>query len=332
MSHAAYPEQTRLIVRACATLGLAFTDLDGGGGYLFRISNGAHAFVAGAGTVSPYPLNRATPYLIARDKAHANAVLAAARIPVIESRLFFVDTRRIGLRAPGREVADALAYLEAAGRPMFVKPNTGSGGDFAEIVAGPQAFADYLARLDPRHEAVLIQPVIAAREHRVFCLDGRAVFATCKADFALTGDGARPLSALLAEANLGLSGLGVSPTPERLLVEQGLDLSCVPAAGERVAIAGRRNLAAGGAADILTEPPAALADLALRASAALGLRIAGVDIFDRSAAGDFSDLVVVEVNGNPALSSLVQAGREDLAVAIWREVLTTFFAELDAAG
>jgi glutathione synthase/RimK-type ligase-like ATP-grasp enzyme len=319
----AYPEQTDLVARAAASLGMAFTDLDGG--YLFEVRRGEHAFIGGGGTVTPYPLNRAASVQIARDKAHANTVLSRGGLPVIESRLYFVHDRRRALRGPGREVSDAVAAIEAMGRPVFCKPNAGSGGDYAEIVADAAAFLAYAERVKVHHEAVLVQPIVQGAEHRVFCLDGRALFATRKAEAALVGDGISDLAALLARHNAGLEGSGVSPTP----IEALIDPTHVPAAGQRVSLAGRRNIASGGTAEVAIDVPQALADVAVRACAALSLRIGGVDVFDRSHDGDLSDLVIVEVNGNPGLTSLIEAGREDLAEAIWREVLQTHFAELE---
>jgi cyanophycin synthetase len=323
----AYPDQTRHVARACAALGLEFADLDGGG-HLFSVRKGAFEFIGGGGTITPYPLNRVTAVQVARDKAHANTVLARAGLPVIESRLVFVHDRRIGLRTPGREVADAVLALEAMAGAMFCKPNAGSGGDFAEIVADAPAFLAYVERVKVHHEAVLIQPVVEGDEHRVFCLDGRAVFATRKAEAALVGDGTSELSALLASANAELTGVGVSSTPLEALSDPGR----VPACGERVRIPGRRNLASGGSAEVTTQVPRALADIAVQACAALGLRIGGVDVFDRSPARDLSDLVIIEVNGNPGMTSLVQAGREDLAEAIWRDILQTHFDDVEHAA
>lgn len=320
----AYPDQTRLVAQACAELGLAFSDLDDGGGYLFSVGRGEHELIAGAGAVTPYPLNRAGPVQIARDKAHANRILARAGLPVIDSRLCFTTDLRINLRRPGREVADAIDWITAAPGPVFCKPNAGAGGDFAEIIEGRDAFIDYVARVSRHHEAILIQPVIGGEEHRVFCLDGRAAFTTLKAEAVLQGDGVRDLAALLAAHNRSLVGGGVSSLPASMLASP----TRVPAAGETVTIGGRRNLAAGGSAQISTSAPEPLARLALQACAAIGLRVGGVDIFDRSAARDLSDLVIIEANGNPAMTSLILAGREELAVALWREILTTHFTEL----
>jgi hypothetical protein len=46
--------------------------------------------------------------------------------------------------------------------------------------------------------------------------------------------------------------------------------------------------------------------------------LAAVDVFDRSPAGDFSDLTVIEVNSNPMIATLEENGRWDLIATIWR--------------
>jgi hypothetical protein len=46
-----------------------------------------------------------------------------------------------------------------------------------------------------------------------------------------------------------------------------------------------------------------------------------VDLFDASPKSDLSDLVIIEVNGNPGLRTLELAGRDDLIRKIWVAML-----------
>lgn len=314
------PDSTRYARDAAETIGARFEDLDGGDGYLFRISRGDHFFLGGGGNVCAYPVNSAPAYTISRDKAHTKAVLAANNVPVIPGALFFSHTRRAALRAPGREAADAARHAQRLGYPVFCKPNHGSRGTFAEIIASPAALADYIARIAPDFESFLIEPVLDGAEHRVFVQDGHPVFHSTKSAPALVGDGRTTLTGLLARLNDDLRQQGVSAAPPAAFA--GRDPRSILAPGERFTLAGRRNLSAAGSVDTVSETvPPALARPAIAAVAALGLRVGAVDLFDLSPARDYADIVVIEVNGNPGLRTLELAGRSDLIRAIWVSML-----------
>lgn len=68
--------------------------------------------------------------------------------------------------------------------------------------------------------------------------------------------------------------------------------------------------------------PPELASIARRAAEAIGLRIAAIDLFDLSPEGDLSNLVIIEINGNPGLKTLELAGRMDLVLRIWMRMLS----------
>lgn len=307
------PEFTRYAREAAAAIGAAFEDLDGGRGYLWRVSRGGRSVLGGGGGVCAYPVNSAVAWTISRDKAHTKTVLAAAGIPVIPGGLFFAHGLRAALREPGRDVADAVAFAGRLGFPVFCKPNSGSRGDFAEVIPEARQLSAYASRIAPLHESFLVEPVVQGTEHRVFVQDGRVVFHAAKAAPALTGDGMSTLAQLAAELDRNALAPGVSAT-----VVAGYSPDDIPAAGVWIALAGRRNLSAAGGVDHVSDTaPPALARVAIAAVTAIGLRIGAVDLFDQSSSGDFSDLVVIEVNGNPGLRTLELAGRDDLIRAIW---------------
>jgi hypothetical protein len=313
------PDSSRYAKDAAEAIGARFEDLDDGGGYLFRISRDGHTVLGGGGNICAYPVNSAASYTISRDKAHTKAVLLASGLPVIPGGLFFAHRRRAALRTPGREAEDAAIFAAKLGYPIFCKPNLGSRGTFAEIIGDPAELTDYISRVAIDFEAFLIEPVILGAEHRVFVQDGRAVFHSTKAEPALAGDGAATLGQLLDTLNRRIAAEGVSPVQPASLHR---DLGYVPAAGEHIPLPGRRNLSAAGGIEQVSETiPAPLAKLATAAVAAIGLRAGAVDIFDVSAKGDLSDLAVIEVNGNPGLRTLEQAGRSDLIRAIWTSML-----------
>ena len=310
------PEHTRYAREAAALVGAAFEDLDGGRGYLWRVSRNGASVLGGGGSICAYPVNSAVAYTISRDKAHTKAVLTASSLPVIPGGLFFAHKLRAAFRGPGREAADAAVFAAKLGFPVFCKPNAGSRGDFAEIIASEAQLLAYAARIAPLHEAFLVEPVMTGAEHRVLVQDGRVVFHATKAQPAVTGDGRSTVAELVAALDRSLPP-GVSASSQTALAPDA-----VPARGERIVLPGRRNLSAGGGLDhVSDQAPAPLAALAVAATQALGLRIGAVDLFDLSSAGDFTDPVIIEVNGNPGLRTLELAGREDLIRKIWTSML-----------
>lgn len=316
ISNALKSAQARYARRTAEACGYAFRSLDGADGYLFEVSDGARRAVFAAGAGSPYALNDARAASIARDKAFCAEVLRQAGVPVLPGEMFFVTKRWAEMRGPGREPEDALAYAETARFPLFCKPVSASNGLHAEVIDNAAAFADYMRRVAREHFAILVQPYVCAAEHRVFVLEGRALFSYCKHLPSVVGDGVRDLRAL-AQALPREDGAPLRAIRGRTASGAPVEPDAVPPVGARVVLEGPANRAAGGgASDLRDGAPAPLAKLALDAVAAIGLRLAAVDVFARG--GDFSDLVVIEVNSNPMIATLEDHDRCDLIEGIWK--------------
>lgn len=264
---------SRTAQAAAARLGLGFRFVEPEG-YIFAVSNGRREVVLGSGACSPYAQNSASAYTLCRDKAYTNRLLQRVGLPVIPSRLFFLNDRRAEWRASGRERTDLERLSHTLAFPVFAKPNMGSRGELAEQISTREALYDWIDRAASTHETILIQPVVSGSEYRVFVMDGEALFSYRKS-----------------------------------------------AAG------GAANLARGGEVeDFRTEPPPALAALALDAAGAMGLTLAGIDLFDTGGEGRAADLILIEVNANPNIESLERVGRDDLIDRIWA---ATFRAALE---
>lgn len=310
--------QARYAARAAEACGYAFRSLDGDDGYLFEVRDGARRAVFGAGAGVPYALNDARGASLARDKAFCAAALAEAGLPVLPGRMFFVTNRWAEMRGPGREPEDALAYAAHAAYPLFCKPISGSNGLFAEVIADAAAFADYMTRVAREHFAILVQPYVRGEEYRVFVLHGRALFTYRKHLPRIVGDGVSRVRAL-AEALARDNGAPLERTRARDAAGRVWGADETPPAGVALLLEGPANRAAGGGAtDVTNGAPPALGRVAEAACAALGLNLAGVDLFDLSPARDLSALAIIEVNSNPMIATLEDHGRWDLIVAIWR--------------
>lgn len=313
----------RFAAHTARALGFAYRSLDGEDAYLFEVSDGLRkaAFSTAYGT--PYALNTARAYSLARDKSFCQRVLDGSGLATIPSRVFFANDRQRPYRSPGREREDALAWADSAAFPVFCKPNQGSKGEFAEIVTSAAAFRDYLDRVGPSYDVILVQPLLSGAEYRVVMLGERALFSYRKSPPFIEGDGERTVGALLLAAREAWKAAARVTPIEAVQARdaQGHVVSHrdIPEPGQRLTLAGRANRAAGGdAEDVRDDPPTQLADVGRAASAALGLGLAGVDIFDLSEARDLSRLVIIEVNANPAMETLEANNRWDLIEAVWR--------------
>ncbi|MFZ2030324.1 MAG: hypothetical protein WAU68_08460 [Vitreimonas sp.] len=305
----------RYAAHAAASCGYAFSSLDGADGYLFEVRDGARRALFAAGQGSPYALNDANAASLARDKSFCAEALRAANLPVLPGRLFFVTKRWSEMRSPGREPEDACAFAASAEYPIFCKPISASNGLHAEAVADAQAFDDYTQRVAREHFAILAQPYVQGTEHRVFVLEGRALFSYRKQQPSVVGDGKSSVLRLVESAGLS------ARTRTRARNERGsvLSLDTVARRGAVVVLDGPANRSAGGSSsDLMDGAPPALAKLGIDAALALGLRLAGVDVFDVSPARDLSELVVIEVNSNPMIATLEDHNRWDLIDTIWR--------------
>lgn len=312
-----YPDHSIYAAWACAEFGLAFADIDGGTGLVFSVSSANRSIHFGAGRCSWYPQNNATASTLASDKYFAGRILAQAGVAALGGEYFFLHDRHRAHRPAGHEREDALTHFSKLGGPAFVKPLAGSRGDFAEIVQDEAALVRYLGDVAQYYDAVLMQPVVAGNEYRIFLLDDDLLFTARKHPPSLTGDGIGSIRDLLAAHNHALRSRGLSPVS----VDRDAALDAVLPQGQRWEIPGRMNLSAGGT--MVLEAPASGAVLALasKAARALGLRVAAVDLF-ADIGGDPDAILVIEVNSNPSIRLLEQSGRDDLILKIWHHTFS----------
>lgn len=314
-----YPDQSIYAEFACAEFGLHFRDLDDGSGLLFSVASRGRLLHFGAGRCSWYPQNSATASTLASDKYFASRILREAGLPALGGEYFFLHDRHRAHRPAGHERSDALGHFETLGRSAFVKPLTGSRGDFAQAVHGKAALDRHLDDVAKYYDAILMQPIVEGIEYRVFLLDDDVLYCARKHSPSVAGDGVRTLRELLAVHNDALRARGLSPA---LLAGDDPSLDTVMAKGEHREIPGRMNLSAGGTMVLADAPSEKAVALAQQAARAIGLRVAAVDMFvdigDEPGANE-----IIEINSSPSIRLLEDSDRGDLILKIWRHTFTT---------
>lgn len=314
-----YPDQSIYAEYACAEFGLAFQDVDGGTGLLFSVASATKRIHFGAGRCSWYPQNDATASTLASDKYLTNTILGRAGVAVLGGEYFFLHDRHRAHRPPGRERDDALKYFRRLGGTAFVKPLQGSRGDFAQAVHDETSLLRYLGEVSQYYDAVLMQPIILGTEFRIFLLDDEILYSARKYPPFVSGDGAHTIRDLLVAHDAMLRSRGLSPAATEPC---DTSLDTVLPRGERFDIAGRRNLSAGGTMILEAPQSPGAFNLARKAVRALRLRVAAVDIFT-DIEGDAEPMRVIEVNANPSIKLLEEAGRGDLILKIWHHTFSS---------
>src|SRR5206468_742157 len=313
-----YPDQTIYAQFACAEFGLHFRDLDGGSGLLFSVASRHRLLHFGAGRCSWYPQNNATASTLASDKHFTSRILREAGVPALGGEYFFLHDRHRAHHPAGHARAHAIDCFTRLVGAAFVKPLTGSRGDFAQAVYGEAALVRYLDEVTKYYDSVLIQPIVEGTEYRVFLLDDDVLYSARKYRPSVAGDGVHTVRELLAAHNDTLRARGLSPAS---LPNNDPSLDAVPAKGERREIPGRMNLSAGGTMVLAEAPSEKAIALARQAARATGLRVAAIDMFV-DIGGKPDTVEIIEVNSNPSIRLLEDSSRGDLILKIWHHTFS----------
>ena len=248
------------------------------------------------------PLDDYVTVQVANDKPLTYRLLDEAGLPIPEhARFEFPDLR------------PAMAFLDDRRDRCVVKPakNTGGGIGITTGVSTHRQLALASAAAAVYGRDLLIEQQVPGENFRLLYLDGRLLDAVVRGAPSVEGDGRSTIAELLERANAarldrgrtaGQSLVESDLEMRRTLASQGLALHSRPPDGQKVQLktvvndnCGSDNIAA---ADRLC--PSLIADGA-RAAAAVGVRLAGVDVItsDPSVPLAESRGVILEVNTSP---------------------------------
>jgi hypothetical protein len=250
------------------------------------------------------PLDDPVTLRLALDKPVVHDLLTRARVPVPDH-----------LEWSFSDPTPAIAFMQRGGGPTVVKAASGTGGG-----EGTTAGVDTPARLmRARLQAgrfgarLLIERQVPGPVHRLLFLDGELIDVIRHVPPRLTGDGRATVQELLEAENArrvsasgaaGLSLLDVGLDTVFTLERQALRLDSVVPADATIALQTVTNDNRIEDTETITEPlHPELVDAAGRAAAAVGLRLAGVDVITPDASQPLEQAggVVAEVNGTPGI-------------------------------
>ena len=258
-------------------------------------------------------INSSVSVELARDKAYSHYFLRARKIATPRSVRFFSD-------AP-ESLEQAIGFAETVGYPVFVKPNNLGEGQMVYKACDAAEARKWGRRILGENIVGIVEELCPGNDYRVVVLDGKVISAYQRLPLAVIGNGRDDIAALLAAERDAFPALGrplseIDPDDARIdtcLAREGLDRTHVPAAGKRVRLLDNANLSTGGTSiDLTGAVHASFAAIAAGAGAALGLRLAGIDILadDLTVSSACQRWSVIEVNGEPDLDNYAATGRE----------------------
>lgn len=146
-----------------------------GDGWIVEFTKGEHSFMLYGYT---FPLNAASSYALARDKAGASEALGFHGVSCVPHRLIFSEAiAREWYNLEGNIIEDQLDKVIAEfGEDLVLKPNLGlSGTGVVHTTSRAEALA-HLREVFPAQRDYAVSPFIPnAREIRVVMLDGEAL-------------------------------------------------------------------------------------------------------------------------------------------------------------
>lgn len=249
-------------------------------------------------------LDDAVTLRLALDKPLVHGLLSAERVPVpAHARTAYSDA------------GAALDFLERAGGPVVVKPagGTGGGGGTTAGVRNATELARARMRAARFSPEVLIESQAPGAVYRLLFLEGQLVDVLRHHPPRLIGDGRSSLAELIAAENArrmaargraGLTPLRVNLDTVLALEREGRRLSSLVPGGATVALQTVTNDNRVEDTETVREGLSSeLVEVARIAAAAVGLRLAGVDVITTDPTRPLAETggVVAEVNGHPGL-------------------------------
>lgn len=259
---------------------------------------------------------------IAKDKDYANFFMREMGYETIEGRTFFRPDWGEAIGSP-RGIDDAIRYAAEIGYPVFVKPNSGSQGRQAAVATNDDELREALGAAFGVDRVALVQRVVPGRDYRVVVLHDQVISAYERIPLSVEGDGTLSVAELMQrkQEEFERTGRDTVLKQDDIRIDQkigryGYDRSTVLGPGEIVYLLDNANLSAGGeGVDVTEELHPTIADLAVRLTKDMGLKLCGVDLLlCGEVSSPLSEYVVIEVNAAPGLDHYAKVGSEQKAI------------------
>lgn len=278
-------------------------------------------------------INRAGAVAVCEDKSYTSYFLKTAGFNTPRELNFFSDilARNLPIKSR-RSIADVCTFAETLGYPVIAKPNRGSLGDLVAAASDKNELTRICQAILSKYSVGIVQEYVEGNDYRVVVLGNEIISAYQRVHLFVVGDGVSTIDELIEQKRLKLPGAGrpnseISPNDFRIdgvLKRAGLSRHSIIPLQCRQRLLDNANLSTGGdAIDITNDLHPAVADIAIRATACIGVTLCGVDIICSDATKSAKDYVIIELNGAPGLDNYASLGsaQQERVDALYEKIL-----------
>ncbi len=313
------PFAARLIAEAAPDLG-ATVWLEPEYGFVWEITfaNGQRHFFRNTN----FNVNPLWSVEIVRDKGYASLFLRRYGYRVAEGKTFFSEKLNSNISIK-RDIDDGWDYAEWLGLPVIVKPNNLSQWVWVQKVDTKEEYYDAATSILEKSSVMVIERYHIGQDYRVVVFDNEIISAYTRIPLSVTGDGVSSIEQLLyiKQQQFVESGRDtiIDLADSRIhlkLSKQWMNYASIPDSGNQIFLLDNANLSTGWESiDVTHSIHPDFADLAIRSTRDMWLRLCGVDFMTRDIQlplAENTDYIIIELNGAPGLDNYMSSGDEQL--------------------
>lgn len=238
---------------------------------------------------------------ISCDKLATKEILAMHNLPVAK-----------GYKVKG--TVDLMYYADKIGYPVVLKPQFGNQGKGVIVnIKNRLELIKAYNSLIQKYKDIVIEGYIQGRDYRVCVVDGKVVAAALRIPPFIVGDGHKSIQELIEELNKDprrgdghekpMTRIKVDEAMISYLKEVGYELDSVLEKGKSLSLRENANISTGGMAiDCTDEICEENKSICVRAAAALGLNICGIDLCCSDIGKSIREQgAIVEINSAPGI-------------------------------
>jgi len=239
------------------------------------------------------PLNTQAAVTASKNKLEVHRLLEPAGFPVPQQ-----------IRV--RTFEELLPFFQD-NQKIVVKPADSHGGKGVTVLPKEEELEVAFVRARKESNIVLAEEYVTGKNYRFLVLDGKVLAVALRQPPLVHGDGKTSLSTLLEDFNIenkanGLPKVPDSPYTWEIVAAQGFTRESTPPLGSEVLLRLTANLSLGGTVHDVTDNCApAFNEIAVKATHALGLRLAGIDMISNDITNKNSPTYILEANAAPGM-------------------------------